>query len=529
MITETLPNDVSEDSQEMAVTNLSESQQYIADRLQQHDIVDIDGISRPAYVINGREIVFRTRQEAPIFEDSEVAVPGGKSVYPLERQAWDDDSEGYKMTDESAVRAYVDGHQDDAPRSVVTNTPEGMLAAAALVAESAEDRARLQELAATFAAGTSWTEAQKEVIDTMLAAVSVDDQGKLKDNLDMNGWPLALAALSGDTTARLMLDTKREGLAEAERGRASDPGMIEKAAAYQAERGIESSEPIPLEQLALVHSTSHEVQRDEDGTVVLRTLGQLRDDRYPRASLHFTLNSRVGDMYANGQKQEWSDANKIIVANFKRVIDASHTLPNRMAGMDTWFMLNPGETLKLPDALVVEQVEKTPSGKVLEETETGVQYVVKDTYTAEDQTLLSELSYRYGVGNPKDVALYIAMDRVGAPINLMDSPSGDGHGMNSHVIGNRVDATAISLGLPSGKHFESPEAYMENKAFLTMPKMLGKLALEPYALQIEHMTSYSTAAIEARRQALASGFYPARPNVFDEKKAWLYQSGNSGV
>ncbi len=226
----------------------------------------------------------------------------------------------------------------------------------------------------------------------------------------------------------------------------------------------------------------------------------------------------------NGQQQTWADANKLIVANFKHVIDASRKIPNRMAGMDTWFTLNPGETLTLPDALVVEQVEATPSGKVIEETETGVQFVLKDTSTDEDWYFLRDLSIKYGINGVKDIALCMAMERVGVPVDLMDGPSGDGHGMRSHVLDSRVNATATSLGLPSGKHFETPEAYMENQAYFNMPKMLGKLAVDPYYLQVEFMSSYSDAAIEARRQALASGFYPARPNVVDE--AWMAKYGN---
>lgn len=501
-----------------------DSFEYVKDTLQKHDVVDTEGISRPAYIINGHEVVFRTRQESPIYADTDVVVPGGAFVYPLEREVWDEATDSDKMTDESAVRAYVDAHQNDAPRIVVTNTPEGMLSAAALLVESEEERTHLQELATAFAKGDTWTEAQKKALDTMLAAISVDDQRSLQDSLNMDGWPLALAALSGDTMAQLMTDTKREGLIEAERERASDPDAVEKTAAWQAENGFEASEPIPLEQLALVHSTSYDIQRDQDGNIILRTAGQHRDDKFPRASLHFTLNSRVGDVVSNGEQQNWADTNKMIVANFKDTIDASRTLPNRMAGMDTWFTLSPGEALKLPGALVVEQVEQTKSGKVIEETDTGVQFVVKDEYTLEESDFLRELSRTYMATGPKDLALRIAMERVGAPVELMDRSSSDGHGMFSRVIGGRVNATATSLGLPSGKHFQTPEANMEANAFRNMPKMLGKQALGRYQLEVEYMSAYSDTAIEARRQALAGGFYPARPNVADEAEAWRYES-----
>ncbi len=514
-------------NQEATSTGEFNSDEYVSENLHKHTAIDTEGITRSAYLIGGRDIVFRTRQESPKYDDTRVMVPGGEYVYPLERMVpAGTDTQDLVLTDGSAERAYVDSHQEDAPRIVVTDTPEGMLAAAALIVESDEERLRMQELAAEFAAGTTWTEAQREVVDTMLAAVSVDDQGKLRTYLNMDGWALALAALTGDMEAKLIVDTKVQGLIEAERERASDPTAYEEASLYLAERGWGLGEPIPLEKLALVHSTSYAINYDEEGNVILRTAGQQRDDKLPRASVHFTLNSRVGDVYSMGQKQAWADTNKIIVANLKNVIDASHTLPNRMAGMDTWFMLNPGETLKLPGALVVEQVGQTTSGKVIEEADTGVEYVLKDDYTDEEQYYLSDLARRYGVGGAKDIALRMAMEKVGVPIELMDYPSSDGHGMYSYELDKRVNATAMSLGLPVGKHFETPESNMERDAYYNMPRMLGKLAVDSHSslLEEEYMYAYPRTAIESRRQALASGFYPARPNVIDEEKAQSYES-----
>lgn len=528
MSLETL-NEIASDEEFYPHQNDLGSAEFVAEALLARDVVDTEGVSRPAYTINGHEVVFRTRQESPTFDDSDVMVPGGESVYPVEHQAWDETTGEYSKTDESAVRAYVDTHQEVADRMVVTNTPEGILLAAALLAESTDEQARLQDLAESFSTGRSWTDDQREALDTILAAVSVNDKGEVGPYLDMSGWALALAALSGNTEAKQIVDAKRAGLVESERVRASDPTRAERLAAFQAERGIEASEPIPLEQLALVHSTSYEIQRDEDGSIILRSAGQQREDKLPRASLHFTLNSRVGSVIENGTQHDWDNSNKLIVANLKKAVDESRTLPNRMAGMDTWFTLNPGEALKLPGALLVERVEATPSGEVVEVTDSGVLYVEKDDYTTEEKQLLYELGVKYKTSGAMDVALRIAMERVGVPVELMDNPSDDGHGMFSNEIGSRVDATATMLGLPGGKHFESPEAHMESEAFYNMPRMLGKLALGSYELETEFMNSHPNASLEARRQTLASGYYPARPNVSNIEDATLSQSSDESV
>ncbi len=500
-----------------------DSEGYVSKVLQKHDTVDTEGIIRPAYIVNGREVVFRTRQEAPTYEDTQVTVIGGAGVYPLEREAWNETLLADEQTDESAVRAYVDSHQGDAPRLVVTNTAEGIVSAAAVLAKSDEESVRLKDLADHFSQGKTWDEAESTVIDTLLAAVSVGDDGELSNYVDINGWAVALAALSGDSKAQEIIDAKRPALINNERERASVPSRIEWV--KQSE-----TEPIPLEEIALVHSTVHAIERDEDGAVILRTAGQLRDDKYPRASLHFTLNSRVGDVYSMGEKQEWDDSQKTIVANFKQVVDTSQTLPNRMDGVDTWFMLNPGQTLRLPGALVVEPVEKTESGQVIEQSEDGVSFVLKDEYSREEHDSYADLAREYGTYSPKEIALRIAMKRVGVPVNLMDVPSSNGHGMASEELAGRVYATASSLGLHAGKHFETPEANMENNAFFTMPRLIGKLAWAGYAWEQENMTTYPGTAIEARRQALASGFYPARPNVLSDKAiADAARYDNSGI
>ena len=485
---------------------------FVLEKLQKHDTIDKDGIVRPAFVINGREVVFRTRQEAPLYDDVDVMVPGGAHVYPVERQAYDPQIGESRQTDESTVRSYIDSHSAEADRMVVTNSSEGMLVAAALLVESNEDSQRMMELADTFAEGKTWTEAQKDAVDTMLAAISVNDQNEISQYLNMDGWALALAALSGDQEAKAMVTKKREVLIEAERERASDPGAVEEMASRLTERGIELSEPIPLDQLALVHSTSYDIQRDETGAIVLRSAGQQRSDKLPRASLHFTLNSKVGDVTGNLETQTWSDTNKIIVANFKKVVDANHKLPNVMAGMDTWFTLNPGEATRLPDALVVEQVDQTPSGRVIEITDTGVQYLLKESYTAEDRELIRQLSRKYQANDVADIALRAAMSRQGVPVELMDYSSSDGHSMYSHEIDGRVNATAAALGVPSGKHFDTPEANMERDVYTS-----ATIYNNPKDGNGEWYFNRAHASIEARRQTLASGFFPAVPLPEDEE------------
>lgn len=494
--------------------------EYVREHLNRRDFLDNEGIARPVYVIQGREVAFRNRQEAPTYDDTDVNVVGGSWVYPLEKSVWNDKTASYETVDGRATKDYVDTHQKvDAPRLMVTNTPEGMLTAAAALVESEEESKRLLDLAHSFAGRKEWTDDHRDVLDTMLAAVSVDDEGNILDNLNLEGWPVALAALSGDSFAKEAITNKRQALAEAEKQRAADPAKFEQYLEH-ARQYEKELEPIPLDQLAFVHSTSYDVERNEDGNVVLRTAGQLRDDGFARATLHGTLNSQVGDVYAGGEKHEWSDENKLIVANLKAMIDANQKMPNRMDGIDTEFTLNPGEELVLPSALVVERVAELESGAVIEETDSGVKYIAKSEYSADEMRQLSKLSEKYGVSEPKELALRVAMARVGVPVELMDQPSSDGHGMYSHKIGERISATAAGYGLALGKHFETPEDRAESEAFFNHSRIVGKIALHnEVSLETEGMGTYSQAAIEARRQTLANGLFPARAHVSETEAA----------
>lgn len=154
----------------------------------------------------------------------------------------------------------------------------------------------------------------------MLAAASVGDDGSVEENADVNleGWPLVLSALSGDEVARGAVDFKLDALLLDERARSERQSKAgDENASSILEFGDKEVEPIPLEQIAMIHSTPYDIVRDDDGDVVLHPTGHFRDGNIPvsRASLHLTLNSRV---YSHAQAQgAWGSKDKLIVASTK--------------------------------------------------------------------------------------------------------------------------------------------------------------------------------------------------------------------
>lgn len=524
-----------------------DAEQYIQDVLQPTEVIDNNNVTRSKYHINGRNVVFRTRQEAPLYEGVDVTVPGGELVLPIESEtlAKKEVEVMGTATDTIAITNYVKDAQVDNKENilVVTNTPEGLLAAANILTTEPELRSQ-QAALLDNKENTDHENGQfLAVTDVILAAISIDKSGQLLEQVDVNGWATALAALSGDSQAKQIVDQKLEALYADERHRHAtriqqghtdiDEGDASLLRQNEIQRDaglreLESYEPVPLSELALIHSTSYGVTKDSEGTVVLQTAGDLRDDKLPRASLHFTLNSRV---YPHAQAQDsWGQNDIMIVANAKKTIDASKRLPHKLDGIDTWFTLNPDEQLKLPDAVIVEPAQDLRDGLLFELSESNIRFSLKESYSEEEKTTIMNEAAKYNVAGSgelaetvKEIALRKAMEQVGIPINLMDSPSQNGHGMTSDKLARRIYRTASQLGLPSGKHFETPEYLMERDAYNSFPGLSGKI--DSFWSMSEQMSAYPNAAIEARRRALASGYYAARPvSLTDKAKTALTKS-----
>ncbi|MFZ4514806.1 MAG: hypothetical protein ACOYN3_00645 [Acidimicrobiia bacterium] len=97
---------------------------------------------------------------------------------------------------------------------------------------------------------------------------------------------------------------------------------------------------------AVVHATRFAPERDASGAVILRPT--FAATGYGRSSLHFTLNHVVSS-HLYGQ---WDDAGYVILAKLPDVI-AANGRPENLFGVDTWWTCNPGETLRIPNAVVV--------------------------------------------------------------------------------------------------------------------------------------------------------------------------------
>ncbi|HJM04465.1 MAG TPA: hypothetical protein QF549_02415 [Candidatus Saccharimonadaceae bacterium] len=222
-------------------------------------------------------------------------------------------------------------------------------------------------------------------LDEINAAVSYDEQdGRLKSEVDEGGFAFVLAALEGDESAQAVIDARLAKLREA-------------YAAAQSE-GIEPADPERrkaaeelLQNLALVRASNHAVVRDEHGILKLSPTGDYRrkntaiPDRYPRATIHFTLNGEVTEQPLIGS---WGEAKTLIVANLAKTA-ADNRLPSTLNTVDTSFDLNPGENLELKGAVLIVDADDIEG--VYEHQGDDIRYKRSEHYTDEERLSFGEL------------------------------------------------------------------------------------------------------------------------------------------
>lgn len=484
---------------------------YLTNELQEVKSEDTLGIERPVFSIGDRDVVFRTRQQQVEYSGKDVYLPGNDSIKPIVFEF--DQKNQDRMASLSSVGRYVEANQEDGPNKtmVVTNTPEGILQAASELTKDEAVATEYREMIDSLEKGKV-SEKELLVMDVILASVLVGDDmgidkafpGSSKMH-NMKGFAVALAALSGDEKAKAILEPRVEALVGHDRSR-----LLE----VMSRDSIEH-EAVPLDKLALVHTTKYDIERNDTGDVVLSSLGNKRDDRFPRASLHFTLNSRVASHAM--APESWGVSDTMIVANAKKAIEASKRLPESLNVVDSWFMLNPGENLTLPDAVLVKPDTNNEGayedGAVIANTDGEVNFIEKPDYTPAEEEWLKKEAGSLGLGDydgvvdsnfVKEIALRKAMLSVGVPSELMDLPSHDGTEASSSRLSAMVGSATNGLPASPKSHYLTPEARLEQG----VASSFNSSALEASSGGVNDNVIVHGLPLEAKRQALYGGYYP---------------------
>ena len=413
-----------------------------------------DGI-RPTYEVDGLRFCFRNSGEAPQLPHAVYADQTYKNPLPSANQE----------AVAQQIEQYSTWKLDRDSCLVATTTPEGVMRLCERIIGDIDEQFLIGRYEDDLRRGDISTPRIQRLTDEMIAAVAFDENNDpAEESSNTDGLALVVAAYCGDMTAMQLLDQKLNMLyqtLEAQQ-REVEIALARGWATRQESRAFEGSEMLGASEVALVHSTSHRVERDDEGNVILQPLAAHTDSAQPyaRSSLHFTPNGQV----ASHSYGAWDQSNKLIVTNMQETIDRNG-LPASMNSSDTYFTRSPGEVLVLPGALVVEPVENIEDGSIIAEDSEGCKYVARDDYTDKQKQVIAQLVVEYGITSDgysdeaivREAALRMTEERLGV---REYTTIGQNYAMND-AFAQRYATLAESLGVGMISHMNSTDYAIE--------------------------------------------------------------------
>lgn len=454
--------------------------------------VDQQGYARPIFKLEGFDdsVVFvRPRKELPKFENTNI------------------DEKGHVITESGEF-------------SIVEVTPAGLLKKAI---EHNPDNEKLQEILVNIE-NQDYGDEELLLLDTIAAAVAIDESGEITTTAQTEGFALVISALVGNPKAKEILEKKLEAYYKysSEMSQKKSSELKEKYYQLKLETERAELEPLDWSDLAFVHSTEYDVVRNENGEVILRPRSHYNlnsETPNARATLHFATNAEV----ASHHRGTWERSNKLIVVNGQTMVN-DNGLPAAMHTVDTFWSLNPGQELVLRDAIVVEPAENLPK-LILEDKEKKiVKYLDKESYTDEERLelycLLTGQAYDKAdlekikdkidalrgkeSANLRRIALNKAMEQQGIeqkPLNINEYSSTDSK------FDYRYELFAFEQGITHSLHQDTSEYAIEKSASDDDPTVSRLKNTSP--------PSHVKGELQAVRTWVAEGFI--RPRVIDRR------------
>lgn len=485
---------------------------YVSERLKKHpETHDTYNRPRPMYEIHGRKVVFRNRMEMVTIPDASVTVVAAESVPPL-----DISKVAVSTRDEYPTAELLDfnsRHTGDVASNIlsVPNTPLGIAEAGTLL--GSERAVRLKE---KLLKGEYTDPECRDFVDGILGVTTIDDNGRALDNIETDGFAIALAALAGDKAAGKIVEVKRVDLLklEAARKEATKEEARREMVKQTSENRSYEADALPLDKMFIVHSTPHNLEFDEQGNAIFRPAGQYESTAlFPRASWHATINSGIFDT-----TDTWGTANRLVIASLSETMNATGDNLEVLDGLDSWFVVGPGETIKLPQPTIIEA---TGDGTELIQREGNkVKFLLKEQYSEAEQAEIERLADKYGAANIdkmkdtekigadtlKEACLQLVLAEKGLSSDERDEPVADSHShsMSNAKLAQRIQAAALSMGLRTSRHPLHAESYLERQGF--------SQAIDNAKQEVathEGSLTWATAALGARRQVLVNGCMPA--------------------
>lgn len=322
------------------------------EKLKPQEFVDADGAKRQLFTFNKRGapvgVVFYAKEDLPFSEDvlkeKEGFVLGGPPNF-RDIGEWDSflgDVQKASKTHHSPTAIHNFNRQKavDSGEAVffVENNSVSILDMAFILGLEGSDLRNERKAAAI---DRRFGPMVKSIIDNAIAGTVVDDEGKITKRENQEGEALALQALLGDGDAQALLEKKRQVL---EKRDFEKKERIDEWASKTVERLTKEGVRMPQHVIA-THTTRYKPVITEEG-IELQTSFDATGGKSLRGNIHFSTVGAVDSRLGGGG---WDEMPYVISGDLKAIRDRNGN-PRKIAEIDTYFTVSPGERLVVPNA-----------------------------------------------------------------------------------------------------------------------------------------------------------------------------------
>lgn len=353
-----------------------------------------------------------------------------------------------------------------------------------------------------------YSEELLQQIDNAIAARVLNEDGTIDPaNNTHDGEALLLASFMGDEKAKAILAKKGATYRSLEEKNAQDRlnknhALYEEFVEQHADDpSSKEAAPLRIEELVTVHTTKYYPEFNKDiGRWVMRSTYDATDGYQPRVTVHTALN-HVVNSHAGGQ---WEEMPIVVIAPLEDMIK-ENGLPCGIQSVDTFWELNPGQDLVLPESTRIlapgpvesESIQNTaPTNRLnhraIAEGRHPVNYRSYDTsnlqklrlaydpeklffdknLTPEERSLQIGLDEQVRVevrevGEQKKAATREVVEQMGFQYRK-DSHDSDFDENIGRLYNYRLSLLAGELGLPQNDHSNSPSGEVEDSLYQSL-------------------------------------------------------------
>ena len=289
---------------------------------------------------------------------------------------------------------------------IVETKPEALLEEALRMNPGDEN---LMSMLENFRANTPG-QVENDFLDSLLASVSVSKKGKMQWGESTDGFAMLLSALSGNKNAANFIKHKTAVFKRVRDYYDQVPYSNKPITPEQL--ALLEQEGIDMSQIPFIHSTQYPIMRDESGEVFLKAHGDWQvgaETPYARSTIHSTLEAPVATSPMHmGANDKWEGTNSQIITTLQDMFDANGN-PASINATDTWYHRNPGQPLRMPNAIVTTAFTNIEKYKaelikrglikegefvppvIADEKSKEILKLLKKSYTEEERELIASL------------------------------------------------------------------------------------------------------------------------------------------